>query len=641
MRPRARTLNRWLAARRLPARKSPWRRQLTVELLEDRSLLSVAPVAVGIYGVGASVAVNGTLFFSTAGAIWKTDGTPAGTGLVKDGLPTGGTEPANLTAVNGTLFFTCDDVNTGDTTLWKSDGTAAGTAVVTDFGGTSDNGGVFPQGLTNVNGTLFFTTQDSVNGEELWTSDGTAAGTAVVAQLDASADFIDPQATNVNGTVFFTTHDGVNGAQLWASDGTAAGTAVLKTDADPADGGSAEMTNLTSFQGRLLFTTDDGGNGAQLWSSDGTAAGTVLVADFSQPDDPSSVGNMTAVNGTLFFVTNDGTNGQLWESNGTAAGTTLVHAWTDGSSPDSLTAVNGALFFTTTDANGDQSLWTSDGTDGGTVGVTGAPSGTIYGLTSANGLLYFTATANDAGTSTLWQSDGTAAGTTPVQASSSTDQIANPWGGMNVNRTLMFFGDAQPPPDGNVTPTELWVVSPGGATAPTPVDLEMSAPTPILYPLGGAAGAGAGSPSPATPGITDANVGPVASVSGGAASVPATAGAATASSAPVSQTAPTSVAGATHSSAPRPAALPVLPPATDGGFSTTPVPTNATGSAGLAQSNAGQTAAASDRSGPVATPALGGAGGESRGDDGPIPSPGDSSDSTELPVSDTTDTSDD
>ena len=40
--------------------------------------------------------------------------------------------PRNLTNVNGTLFFTADD-GTNGRELWKSDGTAAGTVLVKDI----------------------------------------------------------------------------------------------------------------------------------------------------------------------------------------------------------------------------------------------------------------------------------------------------------------------------------------------------------------------------------------------------------------------------------------------------------------------------------------------------------------------------
>ena len=43
-----------------------------------------------------------------------------------------GSSPSNLTDVNGTLFFAADDGTHGDE-LWKSDGTAAGTVLVKDI----------------------------------------------------------------------------------------------------------------------------------------------------------------------------------------------------------------------------------------------------------------------------------------------------------------------------------------------------------------------------------------------------------------------------------------------------------------------------------------------------------------------------
>ena len=86
--------------------------------------------------------------------------------------------PEFLTNVNGTLFFAATDGGSTRQELWKSDGTLAGTILVKDiwpgFGSSS------PQFLTNVNGTLFFSAHDSVSGFEPWKSDGTAAGTTLV-----------------------------------------------------------------------------------------------------------------------------------------------------------------------------------------------------------------------------------------------------------------------------------------------------------------------------------------------------------------------------------------------------------------------------------------------------------------------------
>src|SRR5947209_5746249 len=86
-----------------------------------------------------------TAFDGTHGDdLWKSDGTAAGTILVNDIYPGtsaayyGGTvtnraSPSNHTNVNGTVYssaFSADDGTYGKNELWKSDGTAAGTALV-------------------------------------------------------------------------------------------------------------------------------------------------------------------------------------------------------------------------------------------------------------------------------------------------------------------------------------------------------------------------------------------------------------------------------------------------------------------------------------------------------------------------------
>ena len=79
-----------------------------------------------------------------------------------------GSEPSYLTDVNGTLFFRAQDETNGNE-LWKSDGTEAGTVMVKDIY-LGQNYSSFRAYLTDINGTLFFTAEDP-EGQELWKID--------------------------------------------------------------------------------------------------------------------------------------------------------------------------------------------------------------------------------------------------------------------------------------------------------------------------------------------------------------------------------------------------------------------------------------------------------------------------------------
>ena len=76
----------------------------------------------------------------------------------------------------GSLFFTADDGTSGRE-LWKSNGTAAGTVLVKDLKPGADTSS--PSGLTNVTGRLFFAADDGTNGIEIWkTSSAALEGTS-------------------------------------------------------------------------------------------------------------------------------------------------------------------------------------------------------------------------------------------------------------------------------------------------------------------------------------------------------------------------------------------------------------------------------------------------------------------------------
>jgi ELWxxDGT repeat protein len=343
------------------------------------------------HSVQSLTGVGGTLFFvgydtTTGYELWKSDGTAAGTVLVKD-IYTGGTtyqtgsgkvghlkitiphssNPSSLTNVNGTLYFAAYD-GTDGAELWKSDGTAAGTVMVKDISPRS--GSSSPNDLINVNGLLYFMADDGTHGQELWRTDGTAGGTVLVNDINpGSASAFgwgeEPAPANVNGTLYFVADDGTHGRELWNSDGTAAGT-VLVNDINPGSANSSAAC-LTNANGTLFFIADDGVHGAELWKSNGTAAGTVLVKDIIPGsgttffNNPEPNGQLTNVNGLVYFVADNGTNGsELWQSDGTAAGTLMVqdiYPGGTGSNPSDLTSMNNKLYFAATDPIHGTELW--------------------------------------------------------------------------------------------------------------------------------------------------------------------------------------------------------------------------------------------------------------------------------------------
>jgi ELWxxDGT repeat protein len=386
--------------------------------------------------------VDGMAFFTEIDpttqrtSVWRTDGTAAGTVRVIDSNQVN--YVGGLTNVNGIFFFqgndyTLDPEFAANAQLWKSDGTVAGTKLVKDIDvdGTSFLAGSF----IVIDQTLLFVANDGVSGYELWQSDGTTAGTTLVKDIRAEeADAFAPlnyQLTVVDRTLFFVAYNDVVGTELWKSDGTAEGTVLVK-DITPGERSTfnAFTARLTAFNQQLWFTVDvfegDEGPdfaqpiGRQLWQSDGTAEGTRFVQDISLGD-PTQF--LTTVNGNLVFAVTRAGAIDLWQSDGT--NTSLIRTFDlGGNVPDrlsinSLAVIDGNWFFLTS-VDGllpATTLWQSDGTATGTVMVRDKlPSALISGFNPRpptivldNYNLIFS--LEGLGGSSLWRSDGTSEGT--------------------------------------------------------------------------------------------------------------------------------------------------------------------------------------------------------------------------------------
>ena len=218
--------------------------------------------------------VGGTLFFYADDAdhgdeLWRSDGTETGTTLVSDinpGRRSSSTNLSNIGAlrnVGGTLYFAASDGTRG-LELWRSDGTEAGTRLVRDL--KVGKRGSWPNYLTTVAGTIFF--QANVRGfeEELWRSDGTRAGTRRIRDICPGRGESYPyQLTNVKRTLLFAADDCSHGEELWRSAGTRAGTRLVR-DIYPGPRGSRPR-KLTNVGGKLFFIAGEARHGRELWKS--------------------------------------------------------------------------------------------------------------------------------------------------------------------------------------------------------------------------------------------------------------------------------------------------------------------------------------------------------------------------------------
>ncbi len=320
-----------------------------VELFKTDLTTGVTSLVKNIRALTASsnptnlVNFNGTLFFrandGTGLALWKSDGTDAGT--VKVG--TGYSLPSSLTVVGSTLYFTANN----GTELWKTDGTNAGTVRVKQLGASN------AASLTAVGNTLFFTATDASNGNELWRSDGTDAGTIRVSDINTGTGSATPNnLVSLNNTLYFFASNGTT-VGLYRS--TAAGVVSL-VQVLPANG--QLPASLTVVGTNLFFTVDSGtptSPDVQLWKSDGTSAGTALVRDID-PLGNDEIASLTNVGGSLFFTANDGFT-RIWVTDGTSAGTVPVSGSFTAGIPTNLTPVGTQLFFTAETPTTGTELW--------------------------------------------------------------------------------------------------------------------------------------------------------------------------------------------------------------------------------------------------------------------------------------------
>ncbi|HXU34317.1 MAG TPA: ELWxxDGT repeat protein [Thermoanaerobaculia bacterium] len=339
-------------------------------------------------GPTARTAVEATepLFFLEGFDLWTSDGTPAGTRLVRnvEGL-IGTSSYLQSTRVIDGIWYAIFDY--GD---WlRSDGTAEGTfplahvdsqfrptlARIGDAVYVVTVHGVWRAGATPETTVRF----DGPVGDVLavierpgrlyvmgwnqagfvWSTDGTPAGTRRH-HLDGPPN---PDQYEIGGF-----GDGVMVSvgyrELWRIDQRGA---ERVRDFQPSNGGSGPVDQI-SFGRRLLFISNLGERGAKLFSTDGTAAGTAAISPYFG----SQAYRLTRAGDRAFFTT----FGRVWTSDGTAAGTRSFRPAYSSSSHELISPIGvvgdrfvfGANFkqYPLRCEPGDTEPWVSDGTQRGT-----------------------------------------------------------------------------------------------------------------------------------------------------------------------------------------------------------------------------------------------------------------------------------
>lgn len=475
-------------------------------------------------GAGAPAVIGDRLFFSgthpdSGQELWISDGTEAGTQLLVDMVPGPGTAYPNtdIVALDGKFYFRPSQHNTPGVgqELWVSDGTPAGTRVVRDIN--PGNPSASPRSLQAYRDQLYFVAKDGSGQWSWWQTDGTEAGTqkAEMGNLDPLSvrdttvfndrlyvsSYVDGRYvlsktdTTIEGTgdlgeigpgslnivtgsdvLYFTARiDGKS--ELWRTDGSASGTSLLR-DITPGTG-SSDPRGLTSIGDNLIFSAEqpfsfnNGEGGRELWVTGGTSDSTRLLREFgtarNEDGDPH---NFITLNGvTLFNATEARKNGlraidhatqeirdlsstqifvaevsspsevatlgdsmigagikahgtestglEVIISDGTVDGTSLLKdiRWSfASSSPGGFTRLGDEVFFSAVDDMG-REFWKTDGTTAGTVRVKDIFPGNHSGVAGAsmvavNDLLLFAASSDSSTGVELWVSDGTESGTT-------------------------------------------------------------------------------------------------------------------------------------------------------------------------------------------------------------------------------------
>lgn len=224
-------------------------------------LANFNPANNGSYPV-FSYTVNNHVFFvvvaqTYGNEIAVTDATPGNTKIIKDINPAGNSVSIYsnpfLGKVGNNLLFKADNGTQGEE-LWVSDGTTAGTTLLKDLSPGVDNSkfGDFVE----LNGkTYFFVLPANNTNWELWSTDGTSAGTVKIKIF--SEDTAQPTSLiGEKNSLFYSFCDSAHGCEIWKTN-TLTGETQLFWDVIPGPT-SSNARSFVKFKNHMYFIATEG-----------------------------------------------------------------------------------------------------------------------------------------------------------------------------------------------------------------------------------------------------------------------------------------------------------------------------------------------------------------------------------------------
>lgn len=351
--------------------------------------------------------------------LWKTNGTAAGTVLVKEISSAGGSFPDELTVLGNRLYFFANDAATSygnNRELWVSDGTSAGTKNVIEL--RSGSAGSNPLKLRVLGNRLIFIADNGSSGQEFFSSDGTAAGTALVTDLTPGTAGLSPYSYDSDAVIAGGFYYLGSDTRLFRTDGTAAGSRQVGQTFDDLIIG---FRSLHAAANSVMFNLMTFSEGAELYQSrfDSPSEANLLrvIGDQIGHSDPELFYDLP---GGRIVMAYDDVDGFEWRRLDPAGGATILVELLAGANTNSPLSA-GAPVRSTSGAdrlwfvNNFNELWLTDGSVAGTRKVFDFSSLTVplgVSCLAARGDQVIVQTRNySPARIEVWLSDGTEAGT--------------------------------------------------------------------------------------------------------------------------------------------------------------------------------------------------------------------------------------